>query len=47
MIVVDADHAHVMKFLRFHVNCQFLSLSLSFLHEKCGDENFIYYFFLN
>jgi hypothetical protein len=42
MIVVEAGHAHVMKFCRFHVNCQFLSLSLSFLGEKCGDKSFIF-----
>jgi hypothetical protein len=42
MIVVEAGHAHVMKFLA--LSCQFLSLSLSFLGEKCGDENFIFLF---
>jgi hypothetical protein len=36
MLVDEAGHAHVMKFL---------SLSLAFLGEKCGDEDFIYLFF--
>jgi hypothetical protein len=45
--VVEAGHAHVMKFFPLSVNCQFLSLSLSFLGEKCGDEDFIDLFFLN
>jgi hypothetical protein len=44
MIVVEVSHAHVMKFLPSH--CEFLSLSVYFLGEKCGDENFIS-FFLN
>jgi hypothetical protein len=43
MIIVEASHAHVMKFFRLTVNCQFLC---HFLGEKCGDENGIY-FFLN
>jgi hypothetical protein len=46
MIVVEASHAHVIKFLSPH--CE-LSLFLShchFLGEKCDDENCIY-FFLN
>jgi hypothetical protein len=33
MLVDEAGHAHVMKFL---------SLSLSFLGEKCGDDNVIF-----
>jgi hypothetical protein len=46
MIVVEAGHAHVMKFLPLsHVNCQFLSLSVSFLGEKYGDEYFTIIFF--
>jgi hypothetical protein len=44
MVVIEAGHAHVMKFLPFSVKCQFLSLSLSFLGEKSGDESFIYFF---
>jgi hypothetical protein len=43
MIVVEAGHAHVMKFLA--LSCQFLSLSLSFLGEKCGDFIFLFIFF--
>jgi hypothetical protein len=35
MIVVETNHAHVIKFFQCH-----------FLGEKCGDESSIY-FFLN
>jgi hypothetical protein len=47
MIVVEADHAHVITFLPLSCELSVLSLSLSFLGEKCGDEIFIYYFSLN
>jgi hypothetical protein len=37
--VVEAGHAHAMKFLSLSVNYQFLSLG-----EKSGDENFVHFF---
>jgi hypothetical protein len=40
MIVVEAGSSHVMKFLP--LSCE---LSLSFLGEKCGVEDFVYLFF--
>jgi hypothetical protein len=46
MIVVEAGHAHVMKFLP--LSCElsiFVAVAVFFLGEKCGDENFIYLFF--
>jgi hypothetical protein len=45
MIVVEVGHAHVIKFLPFHVNCQFWNFVAvtHFLGEKCGDENFNYF----
>jgi hypothetical protein len=47
MMVVEASHAHVMRFCRLTVNCQFLLYcQCHFLGEKCDDENSIY-FFLN
>jgi hypothetical protein len=40
MIVVEASHAHVMKFLPLSANCHFLG-------EKGGNGNFIYFFKIN
>jgi hypothetical protein len=48
MIVVEAGHAHVMKFLP--LSCElynFYCCHCHFLGEKCGDEDFIYYFSIN
>jgi hypothetical protein len=45
MIVVEAGHAHVMTFLL--LSCElsiFVAVTCHFLGEKCGDEDFIYYF---
>jgi hypothetical protein len=45
MIVVEAGHAHVMKFLL--LSCElsiFVAVTVIFLGEKCGDE--FYFFFL-
>jgi hypothetical protein len=39
MIVVEAGHAHVMKFLP--LSCQFFVAVTHFLGEKWGNENFI------
>jgi hypothetical protein len=36
---IDSSHESGRNVCRFHVNCQFLSLS--FLGGKCGDEDFI------
>jgi hypothetical protein len=41
MIVVEAGHAHVMKFLQLSGN--FCRCHCHFLGEKCGDDNFIYF----
>jgi hypothetical protein len=43
MIVVEVGYAHVITFLPLSCELSVLSLSLSFLDEKCGDENFIYF----
>jgi hypothetical protein len=48
MIVVEAGHAHVMKFLT--LSCElsiFVAVTVIFLGEKCGDENFLYFFKIN
>jgi hypothetical protein len=50
MIVVEAGHAHVMKFLaafhmKVHITVNFCRCHCHFLGEKCGDERFIYFFF--
>jgi hypothetical protein len=48
MIVVEAGHDHVMKFLP--LSCElsiFVAVTVIFLGEKCGDEDFIYYFSIN
>jgi hypothetical protein len=41
MIVVEAGHAHVMKFMR---TVNFCRCHCHLLREKCGDENFVYFF---
>jgi hypothetical protein len=44
MIVVGAGYAHVMKFLP--LSCElsiFVAVTVIFLGEKCGDENFIFF----
>jgi hypothetical protein len=43
MIVVEVGHAHVITFLPLSCELSVLSLSLSFLGEKCDDELFIYF----
>jgi uncharacterized membrane protein len=46
MIVVEAGHAHVMKFLPLLCELSiFVTVTVIFLGEKCGDESFIYFFF--
>jgi hypothetical protein len=44
MIVVEVGHAHVITFLPLSCELSVVSLSLSFLGEKCSDEDFIYFY---
>jgi hypothetical protein len=44
MIVVEADHVHVMKFLPLSCELSFFVAVTHFFGEKCGDEYFIYFF---
>jgi hypothetical protein len=46
MIVVEAGHAHVTEFLLLSCELSIFVAVTVFLDEKCGDEDFIY-FFLN
>jgi hypothetical protein len=34
----------LLRFCRFHVNCQLCRCHCHFLGEKCADEDFIYFF---
>jgi spore coat polysaccharide biosynthesis predicted glycosyltransferase SpsG len=43
MIVVEAGHAHVMKFLSLSNELSFfVAVAVIFLGEKCGDEDFVF-----
>jgi hypothetical protein len=44
MTVVEASHAHVMKFLSLSCELSIFVAVTNFLGEKCGHENFIYLF---
>jgi hypothetical protein len=46
MIVVEAGHVHVMKFLPLLCELSiFVDVTVIFLGEKCGDHYFILFFF--
>jgi hypothetical protein len=48
MIVVEAGHVHVMKFLP--LSCElsiFVDVTVIFLGEKCGVDCFVLFFFFN
>jgi hypothetical protein len=42
MIVVEAGHAHVMKFLPFSCELSIFVTVCHFLGEKCGDEFYLF-----
>jgi hypothetical protein len=45
MIVVKADHVHIMKFLPLLCELSIFVTVCHFLGEKCGDETFFNFFF--